>query len=73
MLDEMVSFTALDRCDRCGAQAYAQADKPGQPSALLFCDHHSRKFKDSLLSQGWAVTWDEEKRKELVGAPGGSV
>ena len=73
MLEEpMVSFTALDRCDRCGAQAYVQASKEGF-SELLFCKHHSRRHEDALLTSGWTVVEDSEKAKELVGAPGGSA
>jgi hypothetical protein len=32
-------ITALDRCDRCGAQAYVRTVLPGN-SELLFCNHH---------------------------------
>lgn len=73
MEEPMVSFTALDRCDRCGAQAYAQAEKDGLPSPLLFCNHHSEEFKDVLLGRGWLLRWDEAGRKQLVGTPGGSA
>lgn len=73
MLEEpMVSFTALDRCDRCMAQAYAQADKEGFAS-LLFCNHHSVEFMDGLLNSGWSVRWDEENKRSLVSVPGGSA
>lgn len=32
-------LTALDRCDRCGAQAYVRIVL-GSGSELLFCGHH---------------------------------
>ncbi|MCL1800523.1 MAG: hypothetical protein FWG25_04050 [Promicromonosporaceae bacterium] len=34
------SLTALDRCDRCNAQAYVRVTLP--VGELLFCGHHSR-------------------------------
>ncbi len=39
-------LSALDRCDRCGAQAFAQAVLPA--GDLLFCGHHFRQYEDSL-------------------------
>lgn len=71
--ESMVSFSTLDRCDRCGAQAYAQAEKWGLPSNLMFCSHHSHKYENALLDTGWTIRWDEQKTKELVGTPGGSA
>lgn len=32
-------LTALDRCDRCGAQAYVRVDL-SSGGELLFCAHH---------------------------------
>jgi hypothetical protein len=40
-------LTALDLCDRCGAQAYVRVVLPGS-GELLFCAHHSRKHADAL-------------------------
>lgn len=57
MLEEMVSFTAHDRCDRCMAQAYVQAEKDGL-TELLFCLHHIREFKTPLLAKGWTLRFD---------------
>lgn len=54
----MVSFTANDRCDRCGSQALAVARKVGL-SDLLFCNHHKDKFEGSLLDSGWEVVFDQ--------------
>ena len=40
-------LTALDLCDRCGAQAYVRVVLPGA-GELLFCAHHARKHGDAL-------------------------
>ncbi|MBA2445365.1 MAG: hypothetical protein H0V49_08550 [Nocardioidaceae bacterium] len=42
-------FTALDRCDRCGAQAYVRV-KLIRGGELLFCAHHAREHADKLQS-----------------------
>lgn len=60
--EPMVSFTALDRCDRCGAQACAQVERTGSfDPVLLLCGHHSRINKNAILSQGFVIRWDEEQ------------
>ncbi|GAC1383491.1 MAG: hypothetical protein NVSMB48_16840 [Marmoricola sp.] len=40
-------LTAVDRCDRCGAQAYLRVllQAGGE---LLFCAHHAREHSDKL-------------------------
>lgn len=40
-------LTAIDRCDRCGAQAYlrVQLQTGGE---LLFCAHHAREHGEKL-------------------------
>ena len=43
----MKPLTALDLCDRCGAQAYVRVVLPGA-GELLFCAHHSRQHADAL-------------------------
>jgi hypothetical protein len=40
-------LTALDVCDRCGAQAYVRVLLPSGKD-LLFCAHHNRQHKDAL-------------------------
>lgn len=40
-------FTALDRCDRCGAQAYVRVELL-TGGELLFCAHHAREHADKL-------------------------
>ena len=40
-------LTALDLCDRCGAQAYVRVLLPNA-GELLFCAHHSREHLPAL-------------------------
>ena len=40
-------LTALDVCDRCGAQAYVRVLLPNA-GELLFCAHHGRKHAEAL-------------------------
>ena len=46
-------FTALDRCDRCGAQAFMRAVLAS--GDLLFCAHHGREYGDILAAKALAV------------------
>lgn len=41
------SLTAVDRCDRCGAQAYVRA-RLHAGGELLFCAHHAREHLPRL-------------------------
>ncbi|MDO5092966.1 MAG: hypothetical protein Q4D79_06015 [Propionibacteriaceae bacterium] len=43
----MATLTAMDRCDRCGAQAYLRVEltSGGQ---LLFCAHHAAQHREKL-------------------------
>ena len=40
---------ALDRCDRCGAQAYLRVTL-ASGGELLFCAHHGKKYESGLRS-----------------------
>lgn len=40
-------LSALDRCDRCGAQAYLRVELSGG-GELLFCAHHAREHGDKI-------------------------
>ena len=52
-------LTAVDRCDRCGAQAYLRVQlKSG--GELLFCAHHGREHIPALA--GLAEIHDESDR-----------
>ena len=53
-------LTALDLCDRCGAQAYVRVVLPGS-GELLFCAHHSRQHAEALAKAG-AEIQDETQR-----------
>ncbi len=48
-------LTALDRCDRCGAQAYVRAVLQSSGGELLFCGHHARAVEANLkpLTSQW--------------------
>ena len=46
-LEMEVALSAADRCDRCGAQAVAQATL-SSGAHLLFCGHHLRAHEASL-------------------------
>ena len=52
--------TAVDRCDRCGAQAYVRAFLPSYRE-LLFCAHHYRQHAP-VLAQVAVEIRDETKR-----------
>jgi hypothetical protein len=52
-------LTALDRCDRCDAQAYVSAI--GVSGELLFCGHHYKKIEDSIKE--WAFEINDERDK----------
>ena len=51
------ALTALDRCDRCGAQARVRATLPGGGD-LLFCGHHARLHSDALTKVALTVEGD---------------
>jgi hypothetical protein len=53
-------LTALDRCDRCGAQAYMRVELSGG-AELLFCAHHAREHGSKLRTI--AVTVHDETGK----------
>ena len=42
-------LTAVDRCDRCGAQAYVRVLLPSGLE-LLFCAHHNRQYASALAN-----------------------
>jgi hypothetical protein len=53
---EVISLTAQDRCDGCGAQAFSIAVRGG--TTLLFCKHHRRKSTEKLEAEGWSIIDD---------------
>lgn len=52
-------LTNADRCDRCGAQAYARVVLAD--GELLFCAHHMRKHRDQL--EALAVRIDDQSER----------
>jgi hypothetical protein len=62
-------LTALDRCDRCGAQAYLRVELPGGAD-LLFCAHHAREHGDKLRQVAVAV---QDETDKLVDRPAAST
>lgn len=52
-------LTALDRCDRCSAQAYVRAT--GVSGELYFCGHHFAGMEESLSK--WAFETIDERDK----------
>lgn len=59
-----IEFTAQDRCDRCGAQAYAAYKKDGME--LLFCLHDAKKNNLVLECEGWKPYYDFAAIERLV-------
>lgn len=50
-------LTALDRCDRCGAQAFVIVK--GLEGELFFCGHHFTKHEEALYN--WAYEIEDER------------
>jgi hypothetical protein len=50
----------MDRCDRCGAQAYVRALLPNGLE-LLFCAHHNRQHSSALTKIALGIR-DETER-----------
>lgn len=53
VLESQVPFTALDRCDKCGAQARVRATLVN--GELYFCGHHARETGNKLVLQSLHV------------------
>ena len=53
-------LTALDRCDRCGAQAYLRVELQSG-GELLFCAHHAREHGEALKEIAATVTDETHK------------
>ena len=59
-------LTSVDRCDRCGAQAYVRVLLPGRLE-LLFCAHHNRQHASALAKIAVGIQ-DETGRLARVAA-----
>jgi hypothetical protein len=66
-------LTAIDRCDRCGAQAYLRVSlKSG--GELLFCAHHAREHSEKLREIAEHVHDETDKLADTPGnAPDGEL
>lgn len=54
-----MTLTALDRCDRCGAQAFVRYEfKAGE---LLFCAHHATEHETALTERGGTKALDSRE------------
>ena len=62
-------LSAVDRCDRCGAQAYLRVELAGGGD-LLFCAHHAREHGDKLREIAVAL---QDETDRLVDAPAASA
>lgn len=59
-----VPLSLMDRCDRCGSQAFVRASK--NDSTLLFCGHHGHANMDVLILQEFEV---EDFREDINQKP----
>jgi hypothetical protein len=58
----------MERCDRCGAQAYLQLELPAG-GELLFCAHHAHEHKSKILeliANGATVVDDTDRLASTV-------
>jgi len=56
-MERVRQLTALDRCDRCGAQAWVLVK--GVVGELYFCSHHFAKHEEMLYN--WAYDIVDER------------
>jgi len=61
------ALSAVDRCDRCSAQAYVRVVLTGGTD-LLFCGHHWSRHEPALRPQAVEIV-DETHRLTAVPAP----
>ena len=55
---DQVGMSAINRCDRCRAQAHVEVILPDGKGKLLFCIHHADKAWQGLLALDDAVIHD---------------
>ncbi len=61
------ALTAVDRCDRCGAQAYLRVELQSG-GELLFCAHHAREHGDKIRAIA-ATVQDETHKLQSTPSP----
>ena len=59
-LEAEATLTAMDRCDRCGAQAYIHAEL-ATGGSLQFCNHHGREVEATLRPK--TASWTDESAR----------
>lgn len=64
---QLSGLSAIDRCDRCGAQAYVRVELAGG-AELLFCAHHARQHEDKLREVAITIH-DESERLAATPTP----
>ncbi len=65
MILETTPLNAVDRCDRCGAQAYVRAVMLSG-GELLFCGHHAKEYAEKLKP---VVSHIHDETEKLVETP----
>ncbi|HEY0168591.1 MAG TPA: hypothetical protein VGB75_16220 [Jatrophihabitans sp.] len=65
-------LTAVDRCDRCGAQAYVRVTLPAG-NELLFCAHHGREYAPKLRELDAEILDESERLGDLQSATAASA
>jgi hypothetical protein len=61
-------LTAIDRCDRCGAQAYLRVHLKGG-GELMFCAHHAREHSEKLREVAEHVHDETDRLSDKPSAP----
>jgi len=62
---EQTPLNAVDRCDRCGAQAYVRATLLNG-GELLFCAHHAKEYSERLKTVAASI---QDETDKLVQSP----
>ena len=62
------ALSAVDRCDRCGAQAYLRVELQSG-GELLFCAHHAREHGDKLKEVAATVQDETHKLAPTAATP----
>jgi hypothetical protein len=57
---ESVPLNALDRCDRCGAQAYVRVVLIAG-GELMFCAHHGKEYAEKLKTVAAKIQDESDK------------
>jgi hypothetical protein len=62
---EQTPLNSLDRCDRCGAQAYVRALLVSG-GELTFCSHHGKEYAEGLKTVAARI---QDESQKLVQTP----